>query len=92
MGCSGLPWGQKRKRQGVAKDVTEAVKEDGTGGLRVGRDIAAGGQLFGFFGILLALPAAAVLSVIIRFAYNRYLKEHPELDVEPDIAVESELE
>lgn len=54
--------------------------------------VAAGGQLFGFFGILLALPAAAVLSVIIRFAYNRYLKEHPELDVEPDIEVESELE
>ncbi len=40
--------------------------------------IAAGGQLFGFFGILLALPAAAVLSVLVRFAYDRYLKEHPE--------------
>lgn len=44
--------------------------------------IAAGGQLFGFFGILLALPAAAVLSVIVRFAYNRYLKEHPEISIE----------
>jgi predicted PurR-regulated permease PerM len=41
--------------------------------------IAAGGQLFGFFGILLALPAAAVLSVLVRFAYHRYLKEHPEV-------------
>ncbi len=41
--------------------------------------IAAGGQLFGFFGILLALPAAAVLSVLVRFAYNNYLAEHPEL-------------
>ena len=40
--------------------------------------IAAGGQLFGFFGILLALPAAAALSVLIRFAYHRYLREHPE--------------
>jgi predicted PurR-regulated permease PerM len=40
--------------------------------------IAAGGQLFGFFGILLALPAAAVLSVFVRFAYDRYLKEHPD--------------
>jgi len=39
--------------------------------------IAAGGQLFGFFGILLALPAAAVLSVLVRFAYNKYLAEHP---------------
>ena len=44
--------------------------------------VAAGGQLFGFFGILLALPAAAVLSVIVRFAYDRYLKEHPEAVVE----------
>ena len=40
--------------------------------------VAAGGQLFGFFGILLALPAAAVLSVLVRFAYSRYLAEHPE--------------
>jgi len=44
--------------------------------------VAAGGQLFGFFGILLALPAAAVLSVLVRFAYNSYLKEHPEIVVE----------
>ncbi|NIA26547.1 MAG: AI-2E family transporter [Desulfobulbaceae bacterium] len=44
--------------------------------------VAAGGQLFGFFGILLALPAAAVLSVLVRFAYNNYLKEHPEIVVE----------
>ncbi len=43
--------------------------------------IAAGGQLFGFFGILLALPAAAVLSVLVRFAYDRYLKEHSEIEV-----------
>jgi predicted PurR-regulated permease PerM len=34
--------------------------------------VAAGGQLFGFFGILLALP------VLVRFAYDRYLKEHPD--------------
>jgi len=40
--------------------------------------VAAGGQLFGFFGILLALPAAAVISVLARFAYRTYLAEHPE--------------
>lgn len=40
--------------------------------------VTAGGQLFGFFGILLALPAAAVLSVLLRFAYQQYLSEHPE--------------
>lgn len=48
--------------------------------------IAAGGQLFGFFGILLALPAAAVLSVLVRYAYATYLADHPdgaaELEVE----------
>lgn len=44
--------------------------------------VAAGGQLFGFFGILLALPAAAVLSVLVRFAYHRYLKDHPEVVVD----------
>ena len=44
--------------------------------------VAAGGQLFGFFGILLALPAAAVLSVLARFAFDRYLKEHPEARAE----------
>ncbi|MDH3545949.1 MAG: AI-2E family transporter [Gammaproteobacteria bacterium] len=44
--------------------------------------IAAGGQLFGFFGILLALPAAAVLSVLVRFAFHRYLKEHPDIVIE----------
>ena len=37
--------------------------------------VAAGGQLFGFFGILLALPVAAILSVVVRFAYDRYLKD-----------------
>ena len=47
--------------------------------------VAAGGQLFGFFGILLALPAAAVLSVIVRFAYHRYLKEHSEIVVDESV-------
>lgn len=52
--------------------------------------VAAGGQLFGFFGILLALPAAAVLSVLMRFGYHRYLKEHPELD--PDADIDNDVE
>ena len=34
--------------------------------------VMAGGQLFGFLGILLALPVAAVLMVLIREAYSRY--------------------
>jgi predicted PurR-regulated permease PerM len=52
--------------------------------------VAAGGQLFGFFGILLALPAAAVLSVLVRFAYHRYLKEHPEVEAEVQAEIEAE--
>lgn len=46
--------------------------------------VAAGGQLFGFFGILLALPVAAVLSVLVRFAYTRFLQDHPEVVEELD--------
>ena len=35
--------------------------------------ILAGGQLFGFVGVLLALPVAAVIAVIIRDLHRRYL-------------------
>ncbi len=50
--------------------------------------VAAGGQLFGFFGVLLALPAAAVLSVLVRFAYHRYLKENPDIASDVEEAIE----
>ncbi|MDS4069628.1 MAG: AI-2E family transporter [Candidatus Competibacter sp.] len=36
--------------------------------------VLAGGHLFGFFGILLALPVAAVIVVLLRHARDRYLK------------------
>ena len=36
--------------------------------------ILAGGQLFGFIGILLAVPVAAVIMVLLRFAKERYLQ------------------
>ncbi len=35
--------------------------------------VLAGGQLFGFVGVLLALPVAAVAMVLLRYAYGRYL-------------------
>lgn len=35
--------------------------------------VMAGGQLFGFFGVLLALPTAAVLAVLVRYARKRYM-------------------
>lgn len=38
--------------------------------------VMAGGQLFGFIGVLLALPAAAVLMVLVRHAHSNYLKSN----------------
>jgi predicted PurR-regulated permease PerM len=34
--------------------------------------ILAGGTLFGFFGVLLALPAAAIIMVLLRHVHQRY--------------------
>ncbi len=48
--------------------------------------VLAGGQLFGFLGILLALPVASVVMVLLRYAYERYTSSelytagsHPEI-------------
>ena len=35
--------------------------------------VLAGGQLFGFSGVLLALPVTAVLMVLVRFSLQQYL-------------------
>ena len=34
--------------------------------------VLAGGELFGFLGVLLALPTASVLLVVLRYAHGRY--------------------
>ena len=34
--------------------------------------VLAGGQLFGFFGILLALPVFAVIAVVMRYLHEKY--------------------
>jgi predicted PurR-regulated permease PerM len=36
--------------------------------------VLAGGQLFGFVGVLLGLPLAAVIMVLVRHAHERYLQ------------------
>jgi predicted PurR-regulated permease PerM len=41
--------------------------------------LLAGGSLFGFVGVLLAIPIAAVIGVLVRFALSRYL-ESPTYD------------
>ena len=35
--------------------------------------LLAGGSLFGFVGLLLAVPVAAVIGVLVRFGLERYL-------------------
>ena len=35
--------------------------------------VLAGSALFGFVGVLLAVPVAAVIAVLVRFALERYL-------------------
>ncbi len=36
--------------------------------------VLAGGQLFGFFGVLLALPVAAIVRVLLGYVHERYVK------------------
>ena len=38
--------------------------------------VMAGGQLFGFAGVLLALPAAAVIMVLLRQVHERYIESN----------------
>jgi predicted PurR-regulated permease PerM len=38
--------------------------------------VLAGGKLFGFTGVLLALPVAAVVMVLLRHAHQRYVSSH----------------
>ena len=58
--------------------------------------LLAGGTLFGFLGLLLAVPSAAAIGVLVRFAIARYLdspvylgRERPTIHL-PDDAVRSE--
>ncbi|HWS77614.1 MAG TPA: AI-2E family transporter [Thermomonas sp.] len=50
--------------------------------------VMAGGSLFGFLGMLLALPVAAVANVLLRYAHERYTQsrlyagEHPQIVLE----------
>ena len=36
--------------------------------------LLAGGALFGFTGVMLAIPVAAIIGVLVRFALDRYVK------------------
>jgi hypothetical protein len=54
--------------------------------------VLAGGQLFGFLGMLLALPVAAVANVLLRFAHQRYLHSRMYAGDTPEIALEPYLD
>ena len=41
--------------------------------------VLAGGQLFGFMGVMLALPVAAVVAVLLRHARQHWLKSNAYL-------------
>ena len=47
--------------------------------------LLAGGALFGFVGVLLAVPMAAVIGVLARFAVGRYLESPLYLHGAPDV-------
>jgi predicted PurR-regulated permease PerM len=49
--------------------------------------IAAFGYLFGFVGLLIAVPLAAAIGVIIRFAIRQHLFNPPEAANEPTPAL-----
>jgi len=51
--------------------------------------VLAGGQLFGFLGILLALPVAAVVMVLLRHAHARYKSSHLYQDGGPGLGPEA---
>jgi len=62
--------------------------------------VLAGGHLFGFLGVLLALPAASVVVVLLRYVFARYresdlyketapVTEAVDVDVDVDVAVKT---
>ena len=53
--------------------------------------VLAGGQLFGFLGMLLALPVAAVANVLLRYAQERYTRSRLYAGEQPSIAGDRHL-
>lgn len=51
--------------------------------------VLAGGQLFGFLGMLLGLPMAAVVNVLLRYAHERYTQSQLYAGEQPKIVLDS---
>jgi predicted PurR-regulated permease PerM len=54
--------------------------------------VLAGGQLFGFLGMLLALPMAAVVNVLLRYAHERYTQSPLYAGERPAIVLDTYLD
>ncbi|WP_454831979.1 AI-2E family transporter [Pseudoxanthomonas wuyuanensis] len=54
--------------------------------------IMAGGQLFGFLGMLLALPVAAVANVMLRYAHEQYTRSPLYAGDRPAILLDSYID
>jgi predicted PurR-regulated permease PerM len=54
--------------------------------------VMAGGTLFGFLGMLLALPVAAVANVLLRYAAERYRHSHLYAGDTPAILLDADVE
>jgi predicted PurR-regulated permease PerM len=54
--------------------------------------VMAGGQLFGFLGMLLALPGAAVVNVMLRYAHERYRASRLYAGDRPSILLDSYID
>ncbi len=53
--------------------------------------VLAGGQLFGFLGMLLGLPMAAVVNVLLRYAHERYTQSHLYAGAHPKIVLDASV-
>jgi predicted PurR-regulated permease PerM len=53
--------------------------------------VMAGGSLFGFLGMLLALPVAAVANVLLRFAHERYTQSRLYAGEQPAIVLDASV-
>jgi hypothetical protein len=53
--------------------------------------VLAGGYLFGFLGVLLALPAASVIMVLLRYLLERYRLSELYTEAGPDDPVIAEV-
>jgi len=54
--------------------------------------VMAGGQLFGFLGMLLALPVAAVSNVLLRYAHQRYRQSELYAGEKPAIVLDGVID